>query len=193
MPRNSDFPPERFDDLLAWLDPDREVASSLYLDLRQSLLRIFAWNQCADPDGMTDEVFDRVTRQVHLLKDTFEGNPKLFFYGVARNLIKEYRKKVNAYVPIDGIDLAGDPPQELEEETSHMREECLSRCLRKLPEEKRDLILTYYAKEKQAKIIHRAEMARELGISIQALRVRMRRTRGSLEECIALCLDQLRA
>jgi RNA polymerase sigma factor (sigma-70 family) len=190
MPRNSDFPPERFDDLLAWLNPDRELASSIYLNLRHSLLRIFAWNRCADPEGMTDETFDRVARQVHILRDTFEGNPKLFFYGVANNLIKEYRKKVKSQVSIEAIELAEDPPQELEEETSERRKECLSKCLRKLPKEKRDLILAYYAKEKQAKIIHRAEMARQLGVSIEALRVRMLRIRGTLEECIELCLDE---
>jgi len=190
MPRNSDFPPERFDDLLAWLNPDRELASSTYLNLRNSLLRIFAWNRCADPEGMTDETFDRVARQVPKLRETFKGNPRLFFYGVANNLIKEYRKKVNSHIPIEGIDLAEDPPQEVEDETAERRRECLSRCLRKLPEEKRELILTYYAKEKQAKIIHRAEMARQLGVSIEALRVRMLRIRGALEDCIEQCLDE---
>jgi RNA polymerase sigma factor (sigma-70 family) len=189
MPRTSDFPPERFDDLLAWLNPDRELASSIYLKLRDSLLRIFTWNRCADPEGMTDETFDRVARQVHMLRDTFEGNPKLFFYGVANNLIKEYRKTVKSHVSIEAIDLAEDPPQEGEEETSERRQECLSRCLRKLTREKRELILTYYAKEKQAKIIHRAKMAQQLGISIEALRVRMLRIRGSLEECVEHCLD----
>jgi len=190
MPRNSDFQPERFDDLLAWLDPDRELASSIYLNLRQSLLRIFAWNQCADPEGMTDETFDRVARQVKTLRTTFEGNPKLFFYGVAKNLVKEYRKKVKLHVPIEAIELAGDPPQELEEETSEQRSECLNRCLRRLPKKKRDLVLAYYAKEKQARITHRAEIARRLGISIEALRVRILRIRGNLEECIELCLDE---
>jgi RNA polymerase sigma factor (sigma-70 family) len=190
MPRNSDFPPERFDDLLAWLNPDREQASSIYLDLRHSLLRIFSWNGCADPEGMTDETFDRVARQVHTLRNTFEGNPKLFFYGVANNLIKEYRKKVKSHVPIEVIELVEGPPQEFEEETAERRKECLSKCLRKLPKRKRDLILAYYAKEKQAKIIHRAEMAQQLGVSIEALRVRMLRIRGTLEECIEQCLDE---
>ena len=190
MPRNSDFPPERFEELLAWLSPDRELASSIYLSLRHTLLRIFTWNRCADPEGMTDETFDRVVRQIHILRETFEGNPKLFFYGVANNLIKEYRKKVKSYVSMEGIELAEDPPQEIEEETSERRHECLSKCLRKLPSEKRALILSYYAKEKQAKIIHRAEMARQLGVSIEALRVRMLRIRGNLEECIEQCLDE---
>jgi RNA polymerase sigma factor (sigma-70 family) len=190
MPRKSEFPPERFDDLLAWLNPDRELASSIYLNLRQSLRRIFAWNRCADPEGMTDETFDRVARQVHILRDTYEGNPKRFFYGVANNLIKEYWKKVKSYVPIESIEPVEDPPQELEEETSERRRECLSKCLRKLPKEKRKLILAYYAKEKQAKSTHREAMARQLGISIEALRVRMLRIRSGLEECIERCLDE---
>lgn len=190
MPPTSEFPPERFDDLLAWLNPDRELASSVYLNLRQSLLRIFAWNRCADPEGMTDETFDRVARQVHTLAKTYEGNPKLFFYGVANNLIKEYRKKVKSYVSIEGVELAEDPPQEFEEETSEKRKKCLSKCLRKLPKAQRDLILTYYAKEKQAKIVQRAEMARQLGVSMETLRVRMLRIRNRLEECIELCLDE---
>jgi len=190
MPRNSEFLPEQFDDLLAWLNQDRELASSAYLNLRNSLLRIFAWNRCADPEGLTDETFDRVARQVPTLRETFKGNPRLYFYGVANNLIKEYRKKVNSHVPMEGFDVAGDPPQEDQEETSERRRECLSRCLGKLSKEKRELILTYYAKEKQAKIIHRAEMARQLGVSIEALRVRMLRIRGNLEECIEQCVDQ---
>ena len=193
MPRNSDPLPEAFDDLLAWLNPDRELASSIYLNLRHSLPRIFAWNRCADPEGMTDETFDRVARQVHTLRGTYQGNPSLFFYGVAKNLIKEYHKKVKVHVPIETIELAVDPPQEPEEETAERRRECLRKCLRKLPKENRDLIISYYAKEKQAKIIHRAEMARQLGISLEALRVRMLRIRGSLEECIEFCLDGLTA
>lgn len=194
MPRNSEFPPERFDDLLAWLNPDRELASSIYLNIRNSLLKIFAWNRCADPEGMTDETFDIVARQVHTLRETYEGNPKLYFYGVANNLIKEYRKKVKSFVPIEGIEPSEDPPQEREEEeTSERRIECLSQCLQKLPSEKRELILAYYAKEKKAKIIHRAAMARELGVSIETLRVRMLRIRGRLEECIERCLDEFKA
>jgi len=190
MPPKSESLPEGFDDLLSWLNPERELASSIYLRLRQSLLRIFAWNRCADPEGMTDETFDRVARQVHTLKETYEGNPKLFFYGVANNLIREYRKKVKSYVPIETIEPVEAPPQEPEEETLERRRNCLSKCLRKLPKEKRELILSYYAKEKQAKILHRAKMAQRLGLSIEALRVRMLRIRSILEECIELCLDE---
>lgn len=191
MPRESDIPPEGFDELLAWLNPDREIAGSTYVELRHALVKIFGWNHCADPEGMTDETFDRVAKQVDHLRATFEGDPKRFFYGVARNLIKEYQKKVKSHVSIDGVDLPSDPPPEIEDETFEMREECLQVCLRNIGKEKRDLVLAYYAKEKQAKIDHRTEMARQLGISVETLRVRMCRTRTALEKCIARCLDEL--
>ena len=191
MPRNSDIPTESFDEILAWLNPDRELAARSYVDLRNALVKIFSWNRCTDPEGMADEVFDRVAKQIHRLRDTFEGNPKLFFYGVANNLIKEYQRKVKLYVPIEDVELAGGPPQEAEEESAEMREECLQTCLQGLTSEKRELILAYYAKEKQAKITHRTELARQLGTSIEALRVRMCRIRAALEDCIERCLEQL--
>jgi RNA polymerase sigma factor (sigma-70 family) len=189
MPKNSEIPPESFDEILAWLNPIRELAAGSYVDLRHALVRIFSWNRCADPEGMTDEVFDRVARQIHRLRDTFEGNPKLFFYGVANNLIKEYQKKVKSQVDIEDVELPGSPPQEAEEETTLMREECLRACLQGLTTEKRELILAYYSREKQAKITHRTEMAGKLGVSLETLRVRMYRIRAALEECIERCLE----
>jgi RNA polymerase sigma factor (sigma-70 family) len=182
------MPPESFDEILAWLDRDRELAASLYVELRHALVKIFAWNHCADPEGMTDETFDRVAKQVHDLRFTFEGDPKLFFYGVAKNLIREHQRKAKLYVSIDDIDLPNNPPEEDEEESADLRWECLEACLRELPTVKRELILAYYAKEKQAKIDHRSELARQLGVSMENLRVRAHRIRATLEACIERCL-----
>lgn len=184
------MPPESFDEILAWLDPDRELAASIYVELRRALVKIFAWNHCADPEGLTDETFDRVAKQVHDLRFKFEGDPKLFFYGVARNVIKEHQKKVKLHVSIDDIDIPHNPSEEEEEEESaDLRRECLETCLGQLPRAKRELILAYYAKEKQAKIDHRSEMARQLGLSTETLRVRAYRIRATLEECIERCLE----
>jgi RNA polymerase sigma factor (sigma-70 family) len=189
MARNSVVPPESFDEILAWLNPEREAAAAIYVQLRQDLTKIFAWNHCADPEGLTDEVFDRVARKVHNVRQTFQGDPKLFFYGVARNLIKENIKKVKTHVSVDGIDLPASPAAESEEESTDEREACLDACLQELSVEKRNLVLTYYAKVKQDKIDHRAAVARQLGISVETLRVRVYRIRGVLEQCIERCLD----
>jgi RNA polymerase sigma factor (sigma-70 family) len=189
MARDSLIPPQSFDEILAWLNPDREAAGQIYVQLRNDLSKIFTWNHCSDPDGLTDEVFDRVAKKVHLLRNTFVGDPKLFFYGVARNLIKEQTKQVKTQVSLEGANLPAVQPNEIEEETATMREECLQSCLKKLNSEKRELILNYYAREKQSKIDHRIELARQLGTSVETLRVRVYRIRATLDQCIERCLN----
>ena len=189
MARDSVIPPQSFDEILAWLNPDREVAGQMYVQLRNDLSKIFTWNHCSDPDGLTDEVFDRVAKKVHLLRNTFVGDPKLFFYGVARNLIKEQTKHVKTQVSLEGADLPAVQPNEIEEETAAMREECLQSCLKKLSSEKRELILNYYAREKQSRIDHRIDLARQLGTSVETFRVRVYRIRATLEQCIERCLN----
>lgn len=188
MARHSAIPPASFNEILAWLHPDREVAGDLYVQLCNDLTKIFVWNRCADPEGLTDEVMDRVARKVHQVKQTFQGDPRFFFYGVARNLIKENPKKVKTHVSLEGIDLPADSTSDTADETAAVRENCLHSCLKELSKEKRELILAYYAKEKQAKIDHRTEIARKLGTSVETLRVRAHRIRGALEECIERCL-----
>lgn len=190
MARDSAIPPESFDEILAWLNSDRDLAATIYVQLRHDLTKIFTWNHCPDPEGLTDEVFDRVAKKVHDLRRTFVGDPRLFFYGVARNLIKEIPKRLKTQVPLDVTEPVSDPLSD-EEDTVAMREDCLGRCLQKLSEQKRELILAYYAKEKLAKIEYRTELARRLGISVETLRVKVYRIRGTLEECIERCLDNM--
>jgi len=190
MARDSAIPPESFDEILAWLHPDRDEAANIYVQLRHDLAKIFNWNRCADPDGLTDEVFDRVGRKVHAVRLTYEGDPKLYFYGVARNLIKEAPKRVKRQVSLEDIKVWAREAAS-EDESATAREECLNRCLQQLSAEKRQLILNYYAKEKQARIDHRTVMTEELGISIEALRVRVYRIRATLEKCIERCLDRM--
>lgn len=190
MPQIPAPSPERFDELLSWLDEHREEATEAYLDLRRGLVKIFTWNHCSDPEGLTDEVFDRVIGKLPGLRESYEGDPRLYFYAVANNLIKEYRKVARSQLSLDDIDFPSNVSFTDEEETSEMRSECLEMCLQALPAERRDLILSYYSREKQEKFIHRAEMARRLGVSIGALRVRMLRIRIRLEECIEHCLDE---
>lgn len=189
MARDPSIPPESFEEILAWLNPDREAAGVIYVQLRLDLAKIFTWNHCNDPEGLTDEVFDRVAKKVHQLRETYEGNPRLYFYGVARNLVKEVPKKTRMQVSLEDSDLPSNAPEV--EETENMREECLHSCLQKLSAEKRELILNYYAKEKQAKIEHRTEMARQLGTTVETLRVRVYRIRATLEECIERCLNRM--
>ena len=94
MARDSAIPPESFEEILAWLNPDRDVAATMYVQLRHDLAKIFMWGRCTDPEGLTDEVFDRVARKVHEVRPTYVGDPRLFFRAVANNRVKEDLKRV---------------------------------------------------------------------------------------------------
>ena len=190
MTGDSAIPPESFEEILAWLNPDRDVAAAMYVQLRHDLAKMFIWGRCADPEGMTDDVFDRVGKKVHDVRPTYEGDPRLYFRAVANNLIKENHKKIKTQLSIEGIDLPEPPVTETEDETAAEMEECLQVCLQKLSAHKRELILGYYAKEKQAKIDHRNELAQKYGITVETLRVRVFRIRESLAECIGRCLKR---
>lgn len=191
MARDSEIPPESFEEILAWLNADRDVAAAMYVQLRHDLAKMFMWGRCADPEGMTDETFDRVAKKVNGVRPTYEGDPRLYFRAVANNLIKENNKKIKSQLSLEGIDLPVPKQIETEDDTAGI-EECLQQCLLKLGPDKRELILGYYAKEKQAKIDHRYELAQKFGITVETLRVRVFRIRESLAECIQRCLKRKR-
>lgn len=189
MARDSAIPPESFEEILAWFNPDRDVAANMYVQLRHDLTKLFMWGGCADPEGMTDETIDRVARKVHEVRPTYEGDPRLYFRAVANNLIKENFKKIKTHVSLDGVDLPEPQTISNSEPTADI-EECLQSCLGKLGKDKRTMILDYYAKEKQAKIDHRHKLAQRFGISVETLRVRVFRIRESLQDCIENCLKR---
>ena len=78
-----------------------------------------------------------------------------------------------------------DPPDEAEQ-----RDECLKKCMARIPAKQRELVLQYYLEDKRAKIDHRKVLADELGIALNALRIRVCRIRAMLQECVQGCLEQ---
>lgn len=189
MARNSPIPPEGFENILDWLNPDRELAAAMYVQLRHDLAKMFTWRNCSDPEGLTDEVFDRVAKKVHEVRPIYIGDPRIYFRAVANNLIKENLKKTKNQIPLEVVEQTKQHETEINDETIAI-EDCLQLCLQDLSTEKRELILAYYAKEKQAKIDHRSELAQQLGISVETLRVKVYRIRASLEGCIQRCLKR---
>ena len=77
----------------------------MYVQLRHDLAKLFIWGRCTDPEGMTDETFDRVAKKVHEVRQTYQGDPRLYFRAVANNLIKENFKKIKTHVSLDDVDL----------------------------------------------------------------------------------------
>ena len=190
MPRSRDAPEEDFEGLLAWLHPDGEKAAVTYEAIRGDLIRIFRWRGCSDPEGMADETIRRVTRKVRQIAATYTGSPALYFYGVAKNLLHEYER--GREISLSTQHEPSAPPEQLDEgdDAAERRHDCFERCLKKLDARERRVIVRYYTGEGHAKIVTRQRLAETLGIDLNALRVRTRRTRAKLRECIEKCLDE---
>jgi RNA polymerase sigma factor (sigma-70 family) len=184
---------EDFDTLLDWLGPDRERAGRKYEEIRASLVKIFSWRGYHDAEDLADEVMNRVALKVKELSASYVGDPALYFYGVAKKVLLECRRREEHQPLTPNMSVERDSAQGDEADEGVRLRECLQRCLRKLNSGDRALILSYYQKSKQKKIDYRKSLAEELGIDTNALRVRVYRIRTSLKSCIKNCVKSHRA
>jgi RNA polymerase sigma factor (sigma-70 family) len=182
---------EEFERLLSWLDPDRERAGKKYEEIRFSLIRIFTWNVCADAEDMADETINRVARRLPAIKGTYVGDRALYFYGVGKNLLRERRRQAGRIVPLTpqvSPAAPADPPEPDEaRDDPELTLQCMRACIALLKPNDRELFLRYYSGEKKAKY-YRQELARQLGKTHNALRVKVKRLRTRLDECIRKCV-----
>lgn len=174
---------KHFDSLLEWLDPDRDRAAERYEMIRQSLIQIFIWKRCSDAESLADETLDRVMSRIPELRKTYVGNPSAYIHSVAKNLLREQTRPSG--VQVENVDSAIPATKDIENEKMYG---CLERCLSNLSPYSRNLILDYYSEERAKTVTYRKDLAKELGIPINQLRIRVYRIRKTLEECIQACI-----
>lgn len=169
---------EKLESLLNALAPDREAAAEKYESLRRRLIDLFSWERCAAAEDLTDEALNRLASKLH--QGTDIPHPDRYAFGIARLLIQEdarARRKQEAAV------------RELQAAAAHASErdehmlEAIEDCLAALPRDSRKLIERYYAED-------RASVARDFGISVNALRNRALRIREQLFKSIARQRDR---
>jgi DNA-directed RNA polymerase specialized sigma24 family protein len=159
-----------FDRLLLAFDPDREAASHKYEALRRKLIDLFAWERSVSPEDLADETLNRLARRVS--EGTDIPNLDRYAYGIARLLLQEearaYRTRAAAMRDLHLV--AGDTPDPAMLDR-------LRRCLADLPAASRELLERYYAEDRE-------QLARDQGISLNALRNRVLRLRRQLFDCV---------
>jgi DNA-directed RNA polymerase specialized sigma24 family protein len=173
---------DKFDELLAWLDSDRDQAGKLYEVIRQRLIKMFIYRGSVTAEDLADETINRVAKKIHEIKSTYVGDPCLYFHGVARFVYLEYSKKVQEPLPAVLISQPVEPPE------SELEYNCLERCMSHLTPNNRELVLEYFQDDKRAKIEHRKELTERLGITLNALRIRAHRVCANLKSCMQECL-----
>ena len=181
MNKNWVLSQEAFDALLDWLDSDREQAGIKYEDIRGRLIMIFTGRGCVDAEDLADETINRVTQRLSTIREEFTGDPTRYFFGVANFVHMEYmRRKTPQPSPFP---ISDSNQVEIEYR-------CLEHCIESLSEENRYLLLKYYGAEGGSKIDQRKQLAEELGIAANALRIRAYRIRLGLQQCVEKCIKR---
>lgn len=177
---------EAFASLLGWLGTDELTAARKYEDIRAGLIRVFAGRGCPEAERLVDRTIDRVTGKLTELNGTYEGDPALYFYGVAKNIFFEWQREPREVGGLGepGIVSVGTDVRRQAERA------CLHECLNALSESDQDLITNYYHHDKRRKIERRRELAARLRISAHALQMRVHRLRKDLSKCIRKCSDE---
>jgi DNA-directed RNA polymerase specialized sigma24 family protein len=183
---------ESLDQLLDWLDQDRDRAGQRYEQVRSRLIKIFGCRGCTVAEELADETINRVAGKVPQIAGSYVGDPALYFYAVAEKIYLEYLRRTPAHLTPLPADLAQKkaPPDETEPGYR-----CLEQCMERLSAQNRELILFYYGHhdDPQSKISSRKELSERMGIGTNALWIRAHRIRESLKKCVGECLQRRQA
>lgn len=173
--------PQEFDSLLAMLHPDREEAGLIYERIRARLIRTFEWRGCPQPEELADETFNRVARKSAEGLELQRSDPTAYICGVARHVFQESTRRQQRELRV--LESGDWPPSDLPDEEPDFRLEHLRACLETLDSGQKRLLLRYH--EDEQRIHSRKVLCDELGIPMNALRIRVHRLRKKVESCIA--------
>jgi DNA-directed RNA polymerase specialized sigma24 family protein len=182
-PGADDITQEQFDQLLLWLNPDREEAAAKYEWIRRRLIKIFVSRGSHTPEELADLTVNRVAQKLPEIRDSYVGDPANYFCRVASFIWLESLRKERAPT------VAPAPPS-IPSEEEERDYACLEKCLNELSQFDRDLVIAYYQEEKNVKIDHRKKLAEQMGWAMNALRLRAFRVRASLFKCVELCRSE---
>jgi len=164
--------------LLLALDPDHNVAGKRYETLRRQLIFFFESRACRSAEDEADKTLDRVA--IRLTEGLIIERLDHYTYGVALNVLREYQRKLPYTCP---------PPAADDAEEIERRHCCMERCLASLSADTRKM-LTEYAGLDRRDGNARKEMAMRLGVSLNALRLRVHHAREELSECMKRCFEE---
>src|SRR6266852_61551 len=180
-------PPENFELLLSWLASDRDKAGEKYEQIRRNLLDYFRRREVSDPLSLTDEVIVRVTKKVNQVATDFVGDPSAYFLAVARRVLAEWWRR-----PVE-TELSENIPVFLDSETGERKEvmlQSLEQCWARLSPPEQRVLCRYCVETPPLKLAKGRELlARELNVSLNALRVMAHQLKRKLKCCIERLME----
>ncbi|MFN7930847.1 MAG: hypothetical protein U0Y68_23570 [Blastocatellia bacterium] len=184
MKKHRELTPAGFDCLLAWLDPDRETAGTRYLKICERLTRLFMSRGCHEAEELTFETIRRVAQKSPAWFADYQGEPLAYFFAVAHNVHLEWLAQQPEW---DSLPPSLPAPASSHDETPL---DYLEHCLQQLAAPDRETLLRYYQGSGQPRIEARKKLGTALGLSENALRIRLSRLRQTVADCLKTCLKQ---
>jgi RNA polymerase sigma factor (sigma-70 family) len=183
MSKKWELDKEALEELLFWLDPDPERAGQKYETIRAGLVKVLIHRKCSAPEEVADEIINRVAMKVPGIRDTYKGDPASYFYGVAKHIFLEHQRKTQKLEPFD------DRLHNIRraEPTGELAYECMDSCMKKLTPANRELVRRYFEESGPEQ---RESLAKSLGITKNALAVRVFRVMQSLKKCFVKCMQE---
>ena len=146
------------------------MSDAEYRSLLSKLRRFFEWHRCESPEDLAQDTLLRGLRRLSEGQSNFGQHEHSFYLGIARNIVREQRKRHKPDPP---------PPDEYPDQRDPLKQLLgrilLRECLNLLSSTDRDLLIGY--------ILDGAEKtAKDTAISPNALRIRVSRIRGRIKE-----------
>lgn len=168
--------------MLAQLDSDREQAGIKYEKLRRRLVKLFEWRGAFFAEDLADDTINRVAKSLETGEQI--SNFNAYCLGIARNVFLESLRSRQREANLQSI------PQGTAVIPDESRRDCLEHCLRELSPQDSQMIIRYYQEDKHVRIEARRDLASQLGIPLNALRIRTHRVRAQLQNCVEHCLQR---
>jgi DNA-directed RNA polymerase specialized sigma24 family protein len=159
--------------LLAVFDANATRAEERYLELFHKLARYFEWNRKSDPEDLAQEALRRGFNRLQQGQKITAENPESYFFGIARNLIREgWNSRPEEELTTHEQEAAPSSFHNL-----HQAEQLvfLKECLRELVKEDLQMLIAYVDGDGEA-------WARKAGMPPATMRSRIHRIRKRLEK-----------
>ena len=184
--------PDAWRELLAFLSRGGDEGGAAYEKLRRRLQFYFEWKGCPGAPELADETLNRVAAKLAAGEQIATDQPERYAFGVARFVYLEAIKRNARRAPAErGETGAGDAAATADDAIRReARFAALEACLDALPPRTRQLLLRYHEHDGRRRIDHRRRLADELGIALNALRIRMHRVRAQVEACVRSRLER---
>ena len=196
-PAPANLTPESWNSLFDFLDPARPsregpahdaAAASKLIEIRRRLECYFAARGCREAEDLAIETVLRVATKGAQVDRTGFPDATGYFYGVARNVLHEWRRRQQSdEAGRDGLRAelgrAAVPAPDAWGDSEHVHR-CLAACLARLGGRDRRLLLGYYGASGAASIAHHKQIAAEAGKSVNSLRIEVHKLRKAVRECL---------